>query len=36
MDLNGDGFPDIVTANRDGNNASILMNNADGTFSIAN
>ncbi|MGB5531031.1 MAG: FG-GAP-like repeat-containing protein, partial [Ignavibacteriaceae bacterium] len=33
IDLNGDGFPDIVTANRDANNASIIMNNTDGTFS---
>ena len=32
LDINGDGFPDIVTANRDGNNASILMNNGDETF----
>ena len=34
IDANGDGFPDIVTANRDGNNVSILMNNTDGTFSL--
>jgi hypothetical protein len=32
LDINGDGFPDIVTANRDGNNASILMNNGDEMF----
>ena len=32
IDTDGDGFPDIVTANRDANNISILMNNADGTF----
>ena len=32
IDTNGDGFPDIVTANRDGSNVSILMNNTDGTF----
>ncbi len=34
LDANGDGFPDIITANRDGNNSSILMNNADGTFAL--
>ncbi len=34
LDADGDGFPDIVTANRDGNNASILINNGDGTFAF--
>lgn len=34
LDTDGDGFSDIVTANRDGNNASILMNNRDGTFAL--
>jgi hypothetical protein len=33
LDSDGDGFPDIVTANRDASNVSILMNNTDGTFS---
>jgi hypothetical protein len=33
VDADGDGFPDIVTANRDANNSSILINNTDGTFS---
>ncbi|MBT8382980.1 MAG: VCBS repeat-containing protein [Ignavibacteria bacterium] len=33
LDANGDGFPDIVTANRDADNASILINSKDGTFS---
>jgi hypothetical protein len=32
LDANGDGFPDIVTANRDGSNCSIIMNNGNGTF----
>jgi hypothetical protein len=32
IDTNGDGFPDIVTANRDASNVSILINNTDGTF----
>ncbi len=35
LDADGDGFPDIVTANRDASNVSILMNNTDGTFSSA-
>lgn len=33
LDADGDGFPDIVTANRDASNVSIIMNNGDGTFS---
>jgi len=33
LDADGDGFPDIVTANRDASNVSVIMNNADGTFS---
>ncbi|RKY90299.1 MAG: hypothetical protein DRQ13_12800 [Ignavibacteriae bacterium] len=32
IDVDGDGFMDIVTANRNGNNVSILINNGDGTF----
>jgi len=32
MDLEGDGDMDIVTANRTGNNLTILKNNGDGTF----
>jgi hypothetical protein len=36
LDADGDGFPDIVTANRDANNVSILLNNADGTFKSPN
>jgi hypothetical protein len=35
IDTNGDGFPDIVTANRDASNVSVLMNNTDGTFASA-
>ena len=31
-DFNGDGKPDIVTANRDSSTVSILINNGDGTF----
>ena len=31
-DLNGDGFPDLVTANRDANTASVFLGNGDGTF----
>jgi hypothetical protein len=32
LDADGDGFPDIVTANRDASNVSILINNGDETF----
>ena len=32
LDADGDGFPDIITANRDASNVSILINNKDGTF----
>jgi FG-GAP-like repeat/Bacterial Ig-like domain/Secretion system C-terminal sorting domain len=35
IDTNGDGFPDIVTANRDASNVSVLMNNTNGTFAAA-
>jgi len=35
VDLNGDGWEDIVTANRFGNNMSIFINNGDGTFAAA-
>ncbi len=31
-DLNGDGYPDIVTANRDSTTVTVLMNNGNGTF----
>jgi VCBS repeat protein/PASTA domain-containing protein len=31
-DLNGDGKPDVATANPDANNVSILLNKGDGTF----
>ena len=31
-DLNGDGFPDLVTANFFGNTATVVMGNGDGTF----
>ena len=34
LDADGDGFPDIVTANRDGSSSSILMNNGNGTFAL--
>jgi hypothetical protein len=33
LDADGDGFPDIVTANRDASNFSVIINNGDGTFS---
>lgn len=32
LDADGDGFTDVVTANRDDSNISILINNKDGTF----
>src|SRR6267378_4639354 len=32
-DLNGDGKPDLVTANQFGSSASVLLGNGDGTFS---
>ncbi len=35
LDLDGDGKMDIVTANRGGNNLSLLHNNGDGTFATA-
>jgi hypothetical protein len=31
-DLNGDGIPDILTANYDGADVSVLLGNGDGTF----
>ena len=31
-DLNGDGKPDLVTANQRANNVSVLMNRGDGSF----
>ena len=34
-DVNGDGFPDIVTANGDGNTVSVLQNAGDGSFPSA-
>ncbi|HEX6791493.1 MAG TPA: FG-GAP-like repeat-containing protein [Candidatus Krumholzibacteria bacterium] len=34
-DFNGDGWDDFVTANRFGNNLSIVLNNGDGTFAAA-
>jgi hypothetical protein len=35
VDLNGDGWDDIVTASRNTSNMSILINNGDGTFAAA-
>ena len=35
VDLNGDGWDDIVTASRSINNMSIFLNNGDGTFAAA-
>jgi len=34
-DLNGDGSPDVVTANFSGGNISVLLSNGDGTFQNA-
>ena len=34
-DFNGDGWDDFVTANRFGNNLSIVLNNGNGTFATA-
>jgi hypothetical protein len=34
-DFNGDGYPDIVTANSGGNDVSVLLNTKTGTFSPA-
>ncbi len=31
-DVNNDGSPDIITANNQGDNVSVLLNNGDGTF----
>jgi hypothetical protein len=33
-DVNGDGILDIITANRDSDNASVLLGNGNGTFGI--
>jgi len=35
VDVNGDGFPDIVTANGTAGNVSVLLNTGKGTFSTA-
>ena len=34
-DFNGDGKPDVVSANYDGNDTSVLLGNGDGTFKAA-
>src|SRR5439155_755404 len=34
-DFNGDGRPDLATANSDSNNVSVLLGNGDGTFQAA-
>ena len=31
-DFNGDGIPDLVTANEGGNTATVFLGNGDGTF----
>ena len=35
MDLDGDSCPDLATANENSDNASVLINNGDGTFAAA-
>jgi hypothetical protein len=34
-DVNNDGIPDLVTADHEGNNVSVLLGNGDGTFQAA-
>ena len=34
-DLNGDGKPDLVVANNQGNSVSVLLGNGNGTFAAA-
>jgi hypothetical protein len=36
LDTNGDGIPDLVTANRTGQDVTVLLGNADGTFGEPN